>query len=77
MSTQVQAVDVEKSYENSVGIKECYLRGKRTKFLFPENLYNHPFWIVREGIKNKQIPEIPESLKGLPEDDCLLDDLLK
>jgi cyclopropane fatty-acyl-phospholipid synthase-like methyltransferase len=63
---------MEKSLENSAGIVEYYLRGpNRKRFNFPERLYNHPFWIIRKGIKNKRIPEVPLELKGLPEDNCL------
>lgn len=59
---------LEKSYNNSINISEYYLKGKRTKFNFPERLYNHPFWIIREGIKNKNVPDVPDLLKGLPGD---------
>jgi len=69
LSLKPKSEDLQKSFKNSVGITDCYLKGKRDRFLFEERLWNHPFWIVRSGIKNKQIPEIPKELLGLPEAD--------
>jgi len=68
ISLKPRVAMLEKSLENSVNVSEYYLKGPRKRFNFPENLYNHPFWIIREGIKNKNVPIIPDILKGLPKE---------
>ena len=61
-------VALEKSINNSINISDYYIKGKRTKINFPERLYNQPFWVIREGIKHKHIPKVPDSERGLPGD---------
>lgn len=60
---------LDKSLENSINTSEYYLRGpNQNVFDLPPKMFNHPFWIIREGIKNKIVPNVPKKLKGLPKD---------
>lgn len=50
--------------DRSIGVKDFDF-GSRIKL--PPKLFNSIFWVVRDGIKEKRVPEIPCELKGLPE----------
>ena len=55
--------------DKSINVKEYHLTGEKDTFDLPAKWFNHPFWIIRDGIKQKSIPKIPDILKRLPEDD--------